>query len=105
MVDKPDTDERLAQLDREWRCKYEELQCELEETRELYKTEIRREAETFNRLVGLKNRAHELANMLWAAIKTIQDEDTRKKVKSAVIAGLDRMEASDQQRRQGRARP
>jgi hypothetical protein len=78
---------------------------EIEEMRRQMEEEMRREAEIFNRFVQLKNRAHELANVLWAAIKTIHDEDTRKKVKSAVAVELDRLKASDQAHRQGRARP
>jgi predicted nucleic acid-binding Zn-ribbon protein len=88
-------DESLEQLDREWRRKYEALQHELE-------TEMRREAETFNQFVQLKNRAHELANMLWAAIKTIRDRDARIGVMNEVRAGFDRLEASDQQRHRAR---
>ena len=82
-----------------------ELQQEIEETRELYKAEIRREAKTFERLVWLRNRTNELATMLWGAIKTIRDQDIRRSVIREVNAGFDRIEASDQQHRHGRARP
>jgi hypothetical protein len=76
-------------------CMKKELQHEMEETYELYKTEMWCEAETFNQFVRLKNRAHELAAMLWAAIKTIRDRDTRIGVMNEVRAGFDRLEASN----------
>jgi DNA anti-recombination protein RmuC len=103
MVGKTEMDERLEQLDREWQRKYEELDREwrskMEEMQHEMKEEMRREAETFARFVQLKNRAHELATMLWAAIKTIRDRNTRTEVMNEVRAGFDRLEAGDQQRR------
>jgi 16S rRNA G1207 methylase RsmC len=79
-------------------CMQRELRHELEETRERYKTEMRREAEAFDRFVQLKNRAHELAAMLFAAIKTVRDRNTRIEVMNEVRAGFARLEAGDQRR-------
>jgi len=76
-------------------CGADCVQHELEEMRHELEEEMRREAKTFERFVGLKNRTHEIANMLWAAIMTIRDRDTRIGVMNEVRAGFDRIEASD----------
>jgi seryl-tRNA synthetase len=82
MNNKTNTDERLAQLDEEWRRKYEELD-------NLRQRQLRELAEDIK--VDMKA----MIRVICDAMNLVQDADTGKKMVRAIKTGLARLNTID----------